>query len=238
VPACPNDAVFELDAEPFVGEVPVLEVTSEGWRAIDRRLYRAMKPTQIAIFADGCNECGNCDVFCPEDGGPYIEKPRLYGTVEAWTHAAPLAGFVLTLECPTTDAGLTSCATTAIGATSATDAATAPEDGARRFVLRGRFAEGEYRLTRDSTSETAVFETTDARVVVDWHSHGVLAASPLACPERAPLSLASRRASGLSPIACVVDLSPCMTLRLLMDALVRPTRVHFVNAPFVESPRA
>ena len=50
--------------------VPVIEVEGGGWREVDRRLYRALKPTQIAIFADACNECGNCDVFCPEDGGP------------------------------------------------------------------------------------------------------------------------------------------------------------------------
>ena len=30
------------------------------------------------VWADACNDCGNCDVFCPEDGGPYIEKPRLF----------------------------------------------------------------------------------------------------------------------------------------------------------------
>ena len=57
-----------------------------------------MKSTQIAIFADACNECGNCDVFCPEDGGPYLEKPRFFGSVASWRRAAPLTGFVLTKE--------------------------------------------------------------------------------------------------------------------------------------------
>jgi putative selenate reductase len=33
---------------------------------------------QLANYADFCNECGNCDVFCPEDGGPYVLKPRLF----------------------------------------------------------------------------------------------------------------------------------------------------------------
>jgi putative selenate reductase len=32
---------------------------------------------------DACNECGNCDVFCPEDGGPFAEKPRFHRTVAA-----------------------------------------------------------------------------------------------------------------------------------------------------------
>jgi len=47
---------------------------------------------QIANFADFCNECGNCDVFCPEDGGPYILKPRFFGSLDAWK-LSPLDGF-------------------------------------------------------------------------------------------------------------------------------------------------
>jgi putative selenate reductase len=42
---------------------------------------------QIAVFLDLCNECGNCDVFCPEHGGPYRTKPRFFGTREAWAEA-------------------------------------------------------------------------------------------------------------------------------------------------------
>ena len=115
IPACPNDAVFEIDVEPFVGDMPVIDVGSDGtWCETGRRLYRALKPTQIAIFADACNDCGNCDVFCPEDGGPHIEKPRFFGSLESWRRAAPLTGFVLTRE-----------------------------DDA--LVLRGRMAEGDIR---------------------------------------------------------------------------------------------
>ena len=98
IPACPNDAVFEIEVEPFIGELPLVEIERGAWREVDRRVYRALKPTQIAIFADACNDCGNCDVFCPEDGGPYIEKPRFFGSLASWRRAAPLAGFVLTKE--------------------------------------------------------------------------------------------------------------------------------------------
>ncbi|MCB1009496.1 MAG: glutamate synthase, partial [Acidobacteria bacterium] len=44
-------------------------------------------------FADFCNDCGNCDVFCPEDGGPYALKPRFFATAEAWRADAPRDGF-------------------------------------------------------------------------------------------------------------------------------------------------
>jgi hypothetical protein len=51
------------------------------------------KDHQIANFADFCNECGNCDTFCPEDGGPYVEKPRFFGSLESWEGTKSRDGF-------------------------------------------------------------------------------------------------------------------------------------------------
>ena len=48
---------------------------------------------QIATFQDFCNYCGNCDTFCPEDGGPYLEKPRFFGSLAAWRQHAGRDGF-------------------------------------------------------------------------------------------------------------------------------------------------
>ncbi|MGH2571016.1 MAG: glutamate synthase, partial [bacterium] len=53
------------------------------------------KQHQIANYADFCNDCGNCDVFCPEDGGPYVAKPRFFGSLDSFRKAAPLDGFFL-----------------------------------------------------------------------------------------------------------------------------------------------
>jgi putative selenate reductase len=50
---------------------------------------------QLVHFADFCNDCGNCDVFCPEDGGPYLLKPRIFGTPDAWRAEPGLDGFYL-----------------------------------------------------------------------------------------------------------------------------------------------
>ena len=33
---------------------------------------------QYLLFSELCNECGNCMVFCPENGDPAVIKPRLY----------------------------------------------------------------------------------------------------------------------------------------------------------------
>ena len=37
---------------------------------------------QYMVFSELCNECGNCMVFCPENGDPAQIKPRLYTDAE------------------------------------------------------------------------------------------------------------------------------------------------------------
>jgi putative selenate reductase len=48
---------------------------------------------QIGTFQDFCNDCGNCDTFCPEDGGPYLEKPRFFGSLATFREQGTLDGF-------------------------------------------------------------------------------------------------------------------------------------------------
>ncbi len=85
VPVCPNDANFTYDL-PQV-ELPVVRLSRGADGALAARTdgaIRVEKRHQIANYADFCNECGNCDVFCPEDGGPYVVKPRFFGTLAAF----------------------------------------------------------------------------------------------------------------------------------------------------------
>ena len=60
-----------------------------------------MKAHQLANYADACNECGNCDVFCPEDGGPQLEKPRFFGSLETYRRDAGDNGFYIDWEADT-----------------------------------------------------------------------------------------------------------------------------------------
>ena len=221
IPACPNDAVFEVEVEPFVGDVPVIEVGTDGtWRRTTSRLYQALKATQIAIFADACNDCGNCDVFCPEDGGPHIEKPRFFGSPASWQRAAPLTGFLLTKA-----------------------------DGA--LVLRGRLAEGEFVLSHAEGADHGVFVSPTAVVTLNWSTHEILSVRqrgsripPLDVARGGPESVegpnpASRVPNPESRIPnpgprVPVDLSAYMTLRLLLGALSGGPRVNFANAGIVE----
>lgn len=80
IPVCPNDANFSYTLPN--AEVPVLEAHANGSSIVVERkgTLTIAERHQIANFADFCNECGNCDVFCPEDGGPYVLKPRFFGS--------------------------------------------------------------------------------------------------------------------------------------------------------------
>ncbi len=84
VPVCPNHANFTY-VLPAV-TLPVAKVTRRTgqWSTVAADPLVIAKKHQLATYADFCNECGNCDVFCPEDGGPYALKPRFFGTKETW----------------------------------------------------------------------------------------------------------------------------------------------------------
>lgn len=57
VSVCPNDAILHLR-------------TPDGFPSTDAWQY--------VCLAELCNECGNCDTFCPETGSPWLAKPRIF----------------------------------------------------------------------------------------------------------------------------------------------------------------
>ncbi len=59
ITVCPNDAFFSIRS------------LDDGTRGMDAR-------QQYLVFAELCNECGNCMTFCPEHGDPAQIKPRLF----------------------------------------------------------------------------------------------------------------------------------------------------------------
>ncbi len=95
IPVCPNDANFALRMPPDEIPVEILRKDNGQWTSEPTGEIVLNKKHQIANFADFCNECGNCDVFCPEDGGPYILKPRFFGSEAAFDEFASHDGFYL-----------------------------------------------------------------------------------------------------------------------------------------------
>ncbi len=95
LPVCPNDANFRLAHLPPRILRSRLQREKDRWILIEDGVIELDQKHQIANFADFCNECGNCDIFCPEDGGPFVLKPRFFGRVEDWEQFTDLDGFHL-----------------------------------------------------------------------------------------------------------------------------------------------
>ena len=95
IPVCPNDANFALKISPCETEILEFKQNNSGWSVQGRNTLKLEKKYQIANFADFCNECGNCDIFCPEDGGPFLLKPRFFGTKESFEKFTNHDGFFL-----------------------------------------------------------------------------------------------------------------------------------------------
>lgn len=100
LPVCPNAANFTYPTPLVEFDYRDQIVAPDGSVAAapEVRRFAITKSMQIACFADFCNECGNCDTFCPEYGGPYIEKPSFFASFESWRRAAPRDGFVATSD--------------------------------------------------------------------------------------------------------------------------------------------
>ncbi len=50
-------------------------------------LFEVSQKYQIYNIADFCNECGNCNTFCPTAGTPFKDKPKIHLSDESWENA-------------------------------------------------------------------------------------------------------------------------------------------------------
>jgi putative selenate reductase len=88
VPVCPNDANFTFHVPPADIPSSVAHYDGTSWTVTVTEPLRIEEKHQIGNFVDFCNDCGNCDVFCPELGGPYKLKPRFHGSLAVWQSEA------------------------------------------------------------------------------------------------------------------------------------------------------
>lgn len=76
---CPNFANIAFDVVPM--EIPVYSLEVNGKTSIKKTDVLSIKQKpQIINVRDFCNECGNCDSFCPTSGAPYKTKPKFHLT--------------------------------------------------------------------------------------------------------------------------------------------------------------
>jgi putative selenate reductase len=79
IAACPNDAIFAYRAEPMDVPTSVLRLAADGRiESAPGRGFRIGKQHQLAVVRDLCNECSNCETYCPEQGAPFGVKEQVY----------------------------------------------------------------------------------------------------------------------------------------------------------------
>lgn len=76
VSVCPNIANQFFIAEPENFKYAIISFKNDSWEISGQKNFIASQKYQIINIADFCNECGNCDTFCPTSGAPYKIKPR------------------------------------------------------------------------------------------------------------------------------------------------------------------
>jgi putative selenate reductase len=78
VSVCPNLANFSFEVEPVKYHLKkaVLKDDASIMLEVDR-IFNVEQQYQVLNIRDLCNECANCETFCPGSGKPYADKPGL-----------------------------------------------------------------------------------------------------------------------------------------------------------------
>jgi putative selenate reductase len=87
VTVCPNRANVAYTVSPFGVTWPTYVAQGGKLAESGAASYGVHQQVQIANVGDFCNECGNCDAFCPTSGAPYRKKPRFWIDADGWREA-------------------------------------------------------------------------------------------------------------------------------------------------------
>lgn len=88
VTVCPNLANQAYDCSPLKILVQRADKDQDGIHFSSNGLFEIKQNHQTYNIGEFCNECGNCKTFCPTAGAPYLDKPKVYLTREAFTMAS------------------------------------------------------------------------------------------------------------------------------------------------------
>ena len=76
---CPNFANYSYEIEPVSYYLQKAVRHSDGDIEIQNEgLFEVNQKYQILNIGNFCNECGNCNTFCPTNSAPYKEKPKFW----------------------------------------------------------------------------------------------------------------------------------------------------------------
>jgi len=93
VTVCPNFANYAYQITPHTIQLPKAVAKENGIVLEEDKRIEIKQAYQIINIADFCNECGNCQTFCPTSGAPYKDKPHFYLTLKSFKDAE--TGFFL-----------------------------------------------------------------------------------------------------------------------------------------------
>ncbi len=93
IPVCPNAANFSIPTVTVNIQMTNYKLIERRFEPIGGESFILNRKNQIANIADFCNECGDCDTYCPEYGGPFIEKPRFFFSEESYSKFNEYDGF-------------------------------------------------------------------------------------------------------------------------------------------------
>jgi putative selenate reductase len=81
---CPNLAFHSYEIQPLSVQLQKLVRKNGEWRSEPDKPFEVTQRHQILHIADWCNNCGNCNTFCPSSDAPYKVKPHLFLSKEAF----------------------------------------------------------------------------------------------------------------------------------------------------------
>jgi len=85
---CPNFANYCFEIKPVRYNLQMAAIVDNGRIEFQTdKVFEVKQKYQILNIANFCNECGNCNTFCPTGNAPYLEKPRFYLTISSFNEA-------------------------------------------------------------------------------------------------------------------------------------------------------
>ncbi|HSV76774.1 MAG TPA: FAD-dependent oxidoreductase, partial [Bacteroidales bacterium] len=75
---CPNMAFFTYSIKPVQSDLEKIVPGNGSFAVVADKEFSLNQQFQVLHIADWCNQCGNCQTFCPSADRPYEEKPHLF----------------------------------------------------------------------------------------------------------------------------------------------------------------
>ena len=93
---CPHAALFTYPTAPVTyGFHDVIVTPGAKWHEGPMQEFALHSERQVAVFADNCDQCGNCATACDQSGNPEDVKPNIHIHVESFAASSPHDAVVL-----------------------------------------------------------------------------------------------------------------------------------------------